>query len=165
MGNGNFYFADYRGPNGVWTKKEKGFFTGGFDIEETYPTYAHYAITELTRHQLVHFIISTNMDGLHLRTGLPVSLISEVHGNSYKERCEECEREYYRQYDTLFTVIKSRSHLTGRYCDVCEDANLKDTIVHFSEKMFKKDNDSAMYHSSKSDLALVLGYFSTLSPQ
>jgi mono-ADP-ribosyltransferase sirtuin 6 len=97
------------------------------------------------------------MDALHRRSGLPSHLINEQHGDKHKERCERCGMEFFRQYDTLETVMSSRSHLTGRNCTFC-GGRLRDTIVHFSEPVKPEDMLLAMYHARKCDLAVVLGY-------
>jgi mono-ADP-ribosyltransferase sirtuin 6 len=47
----------------------------------------------------VQFIISTNMDGLHMRSGMPAHMMVELHGNIYKESCERCQKEYYRPFE------------------------------------------------------------------
>ena len=142
--------------------KGKYNFRGGFD--QIYPTYSHYAITELTRRGLNKFVISTNMDALHLRSGLPKQLISEQHGNGNKERCVRCFSEFYRQYKVSGNSFNFRDHNTGRFCSFCK-CNLVDTICHFSENLFAPDMLIAMHHARKSDLSIVLGYlFSILCP-
>lgn len=73
--------TDFRGPQGVWTLKAKGQMAKAKNLTQAYPTYSHYAITELVKRKLVKFIVTTNMDSLHLRTGLPKHFISEQHGN------------------------------------------------------------------------------------
>jgi NAD-dependent SIR2 family protein deacetylase len=50
-------------------------------MEEIRPTYAHYAITALIRKNLCNYLISSNLDGLHRRSGVPAEKISELHGN------------------------------------------------------------------------------------
>jgi len=124
---------DFRGPAGVWTLRDKGKMPAGKNLDGATPTFSHYAITELARSGHVRFVVSTNMDALHLRSGLPRHLISEQHGNCHKERCERCFSEYYRQFDTLSTVVSSREHFTGRKCDWC-GGRLKDTIVRASHR-------------------------------
>jgi NAD-dependent SIR2 family protein deacetylase len=51
------------------------------ELSKAVPTYAHYAITDLYKRGLVKYVVSTNLDGLHRRTGLPENGISELHGN------------------------------------------------------------------------------------
>jgi len=133
-------------------------------LDQARPTKTHYAITQLARKHLIHFVISTNMDGLHLRSGLPRHMIVEQHGNCYKEICENCQTEYYRQYDTLKTVVHSRKHHTGRHCTWC-GGQLQDTIVHFSEN-FRGEHVQpiSMHHARKCDLAIVMGTSMNVQP-
>jgi len=156
---------DFRGPSGIWTLQAKGESAKGKEFDEVVPTYAHYAITELLHKGLIKYVISTNMDGLHRRSGLPSEFISELHGNSYREYCDKCEKEYLRGFDVGKTVINYRDHYTGRKCIVqgC-GGKLKDDIVHFSENMPKKSFSLAIDHARKCDFALVLGTSMNVQP-
>ena len=53
----------------------------------------------VVRSNLVRQIISQNVDGLHLRSGVPAARLCELHGNVFKERCTHCGREYLRAFD------------------------------------------------------------------
>ncbi|VDK86704.1 unnamed protein product [Litomosoides sigmodontis] len=125
---------DYRGPNGVWTLAEKGIVSlKCANPVESGPTVSHMILKEMCRSGLVRHILSQNCDGLHLRSGLPQKMLSEIHGNMHIEVCQHCEppRQYIRPFDVT-EKSQFRRHGTGRMCVVCNN-ELTDTIVHFGE--------------------------------
>lgn len=40
----------------------------------------------------VKYIVSQNIDGLHLRSGINRKHIAELHGNMFIENCNKCRR-------------------------------------------------------------------------
>eukprot|EP00026_Physarum_polycephalum_P006426 Phypoly_transcript_06468.p1 GENE.Phypoly_transcript_06468~~Phypoly_transcript_06468.p1 ORF type:complete len:554 (+),score=76.17 Phypoly_transcript_06468:75-1736(+) len=154
---------DFRGPQGVWTLKAKGMTSAKAFAEDVYyPTLCHYGITELARRNLINFVTTTNMDALHLRSGLPNHLICEQHGNGNKERCTKCHKSFYRQYRTTYST-DFFTHCTGRFCDFC-GGELRDTIVNFSEVLADQDMLISLFHARKSEAALVLGTSMNVQP-
>ena len=149
---------DYRGPQGIWTLKEQGRLHEAkrFDIEMAYPTYAHYALNTLLKNGKIQYVVSTNVDGLHRRSGIKVENLAELHGNCFREICTSCEEDYLRGFDVTKSVKDYTKHVTGRKCDSCGGV-LKDTIIHFNENLSQKELIPAVEHSEKADMTLVLG--------
>lgn len=57
------------------------------------------AICELVRRGKVIRVVSQNVDGLHLRSGIPRDRLAELHGNCFAERCPSCKKEYIRDFE------------------------------------------------------------------
>jgi len=80
---------------------------------------AHNSLVALLASGHIHHIISQNVDGLHLRSGLTPSSLTELHGNIFMEQCTGCKREYFRTYDIGGMGLK----LTGNICSEGQDGS------------------------------------------
>ena len=82
---------DFRGPKGVWTLEQQGKkVETEVTFEDAKPTLTHMALLTLVKTGKVKHIVSQNVDGLHLKSGLPREKLSELHGNMFMEKCEKC---------------------------------------------------------------------------
>jgi len=151
---------DYRGPNGVWTLMDQGKEVAACDLGLAQPTTAHMALFMLYKQGKISHIVSQNCDGLHLRSGLPRSKLSEVHGNMFIEVCKACKpvRPFVRLFDVTERTNRYR-HSTRRRCYIC-GAGLMDTIVHFGERgsiAWPINWNGASRAAEKADMILCLG--------
>ena len=86
------------------------------------------AIVALMRIGKVRYVVSQNVDGLHLRSGVPRDQIAELHGNCFSERCPRCKKEYIRDFEveTVMTLVllyhNKPAHCTST-CKVVLNAN------------------------------------------
>jgi NAD+-dependent protein deacetylase sirtuin 6 len=79
------------GPKGIWTaEKKKIQAASSLPFHEAIPTYTHMAIRQLVANGFVKFVVSQNIDGLHVRSGLSVDNLAELHGNVFMEECKKC---------------------------------------------------------------------------
>jgi NAD-dependent deacetylase len=138
---------DFRGPNGLWTRKEKGLpLPPKTDWTLIQPNQGHMAIIELQNIGKLEFLISQNVDNLHLKSGIKPELIAEFHGNLFKLRCTSCEM----QFDSFPDLLNTS-------CPVCEKGKLVSSVVDFGDPIPAKAYKNAAQHSRNCDLFLVLG--------
>lgn len=161
----NAGIPDYRGPNGVWTKRKNNDMSWMKMDDILYnnsikPSDGHYIISNLVKCNKVKSVISTNIDGLHVVSGLDRQLnLIELHGNKYVEECRTCLKEYYR--DKPITDIKSLNHYTGNKCIEC-NKELTNNILNFGEgylevPSFELQYDRAFVEMCRADLVIVIG--------
>jgi len=155
--------SDFRGPDGVWTRKAKGLDpVPSVPKSKLKPTLTHMALVKLQEVDLLKCLISQNCDGLHLKSGILPDRICELHGNTNIEACSLCGRLYYRGLPVRKDPNKAR--LTGRYCDVCPEVPLRYTTVAFSQSMPDLCLDKATVESKKADISICLGTSMRVSP-
>jgi len=126
------------------------------------PSATHMALVELARRNLLHFVVSQNTDGLHLRSGLPSIMLAELHGNSNLETCKKCSTKYLRDFRTR-TSSQVHEHATNRKCTKCGSI-LYDSIINFGESLPKHELETSFNHANRADVCLVLGSSLRVTP-
>ncbi|KAL4793081.1 DHS-like NAD/FAD-binding domain-containing protein [Aspergillus venezuelensis] len=149
---------DFRGPNGNWTLRAQGKQAKqGVNTLQAIPTLSHMALVELQNRGILKYLVSQNCDGLHRRSGIRPEMISELHGNSNREYCKDCGKEYLRDFRAVSTYEKGdHDHRTGRTCALCGGI-LLDTIINFGEDLPGDVYSKAENQANEADLCLVLG--------
>ena len=142
---------DFRGPDGLWTRRDKGLApkstTRSWNSVD--PNKGHMAILELQKLGKLKFLVSQNVDNLHLKSGIRPELLAELHGNITKRRCARCGK----------TIDKS----TGQ--TICEcGGSLTSSVVDFGQSLPERDLTLSFEHSRKSDLFIVVGSSLVVTP-
>ena len=142
---------DFRGPDGIWTRRDKGLPPKPMPSwNSVQPNKGHLAIAELQKLGKLRFLISQNVDNLHLKSGIKPELLAELHGNITKLRCKSCE-------------TTTDASLNLKRCPHC-GGKLVSSVVNFGQSLPRKDLGFSYHHSNKSDLFVVVGSSLVVTP-
>ncbi len=155
--------ADFRGKNGLWTRRDKGLPPPkSKHFDEVEPNHAHLALVELQNQGKMKFLISQNVDNLHLQSGIKTNLISELHGNYKFIKCLECDSRFSRDEVGWIRDIHGRGSRkepqqpNQPICEKCQ-GRLISSVVDFNDPMPEKEVELAKYHCFECDLMIVIG--------
>lgn len=166
--------ADFRGPNGIWTRVDPSEFT--YDkyvtrpetrrrswkmrtesgIFSAQPNAAHRALVELWLAGKLHGCVTQNIDGLHQRAGLPDEAVVELHGNVHRTRCLECEASW----PTATVIARLEAGEEDPPCPECGGI-IKVAVISFGEMMPARELERAAAMAQTCDAVVAVG--STLS--
>jgi NAD-dependent SIR2 family protein deacetylase len=132
------------------------------DFHLLVPSATHMALAELHRLGYLKHVVSQNVDNLHLKSGLPASVLTEVHGNATQAKCETCEMIYTKDFPITGLCSDAQCASTTRSVEQRLRARtrhgngrLKRNVISFDEPM--DDIDRAIDECEVADVALVLG--------
>jgi len=140
---------DFRGPDGIWTRQEKGLPAKTRPFTSVEPNAGHRAIVELQNLGRLKFLISQNVDNLHLRSGIRPELLAELHGNVTKLKCQRCQTQVDQSLRRGICTCGGR---------------LVSSVVNFGDPLPQKDLEDSFRHSSYCDLFVVVGSSLVVSP-
>jgi NAD-dependent SIR2 family protein deacetylase len=141
---------DFRGPDGICTRQAKGLPAEARRFDSVEPNEGHMAVTELQKLGKLCFLISQNVDNLHLRSGIPPGMLAELHGNVSKLRCATCEAEV----DKSMGLVR---------CSSC-GGKLASSVVNFGQSLPRKALEDSYWHSENCDLFIVVGSSLVVTP-
>ncbi|TFG18198.1 MAG: NAD-dependent protein deacylase [Promethearchaeota archaeon] len=154
---------DYRGPDGVWTRRDKNLPPPkSLPWDQVKPNAAHYAIIELLKIGKLNYVISQNVDGLHAKSGIPFEMLAELHGNRYFMKCLGCNTKFTYEEVGWDKSIWGNGYRTDKVhrgqpnCPKCND-RLISSIVNFGDPLPSDELEEAINRSIRSDVFFVIG--------
>jgi NAD-dependent deacetylase len=164
--------ADFRGPNGLWTKDpgaEKmatlSHYVSDPDVRRRAwrsrvesPTWAaqpnpgHRALVELERRGNLIALLTQNVDGLHVMAGSDPALVIELHGTMREVECLSCgERAPMER-----ALERVRAGEDDPPCRTCGGI-LKSATVSFGQSLVARDLARAEVAAQSCDVLLAVG--------
>jgi NAD-dependent SIR2 family protein deacetylase len=162
---------DFRGPEGVWTRREAGLPPPRWRVPQgrVEPNASHLALVELQELGKLRLLITQNTDDLHRRSGMRPELLAELHGNGQLVRCLRCDRQYGREkvgWDTgrWGSGYRTQRPVPGQpTCPAC-GGRLVSSVVNFGDPLPHKEWALAERHARRCDLVLALGSSLRVNP-
>ncbi|MEP6821461.1 MAG: Sir2 family NAD-dependent protein deacetylase [Chthoniobacterales bacterium] len=164
---------DFRGPNGVWKKRQPVYFQDfmtseaarlehwdykleGHDaFREARPNAVHHAVVRLERAGKIAAVITQNIDGLHRLAGTSEELLVEIHGTNALIECQSCHER--TDPEAHFEFFRQ-----NRRPPICDCGGfLKPATISFGQTLDPKELSRANHAAMRADLVIALG--STLS--
>jgi NAD-dependent deacetylase len=169
---------DFRGPQGLWTRDPGAERLSSF---QTYvadpavrrrswqarlehrawsatPNAAHNALARLGA-TIDTWVITQNIDGLHLRAGTPADRVLELHGTMYQVVCVGCSA----RTEMAATLDRVRAGEDDPPCERCGGI-LKSATVMFGQSLDPSVLGRAVRAAAGCDLMLAVGTTLTVEP-
>lgn len=164
---------DFRGPHGVWTRRQPVYFQdfmssetariehwdykleGRTAFRDAQPNSIHHAIVRLEKAGKLRAVVTQNIDGLHSLAGTTAERLVELHGTNAFVECQTChERSDPEPHFEYFRV--------NRKSPLCHCGGfLKPATISFGQNLDPHELERAGQAAMEADLVVSLG--STLS--
>lgn len=120
-------------------------------IAQAKPNAAHLALVELYNQGLLAAVITQNIDSLHQQSGLPEGAVVELHGNTRRIRCLNCDKVY--PDDEVQQRIEDGDLAPECHCG----GYLKPDTISFGQQMPFNEVQMAVNLSQNCDFFMVIG--------
>lgn len=171
---------DFRGPNGLWTRDPEA--EKASDIRyyisdpavrrrnwerraagelwaDSEPNDGHRALVRLEARGKLLLLITQNVDGLHRKAGTSPERLVEIHGNTRRAMCLDCDWR-----DDIEVVLdRVRAGDTDPRCLRCGGL-LKSATISFGQSLVAADLERAQNAAAACDLFLAIGTSLTVYP-
>ena len=165
--------ADFRGPQGVWTRRQPVYYEDFMTSEaariehwdykleawesfrNAQPNDVHRAIVRLEQAEKLRMVVTQNIDGLHSLAGTSGERLVELHGTNSLVECQSCKRRSDPEAHFDFFRAQRRPPLCA--CG----GFLKPATISFGQSLEPDELGRAHQGAMEADLVVALG--STLS--
>ena len=144
---------DFRGPDGVWTRRDKKLPPPPLKapLSQLKPNAGHMALVELQEMGKLSFLISQNVDNLHLKSGIKPQLLAELHGNATLMKCLACQKSLTKTevgWDEKRWGQGYRTSSPRQGQPTCPDCSsrLVSSVVNFGDSMPEREMELASRH-------------------
>ncbi len=127
-------------------------FTGERPMEQAEPNAGHLGIARLIEEGLASAVITQNVDGLHVKSGVPPERVIELHGNATYARCLSCGTRY--EMADIEQQFKQHGRVDG--CSACGGI-IKSATISFGQAMPEREMRRAQAVTEACDLMVVVG--------
>jgi NAD-dependent deacetylase len=168
--------SDYRSKGGIWDRYQPVYFDEFMssesarirywqqkselskELDGAVPNAAHNALADLYRKGLLDLVITQNIDGLHQKSGLPEDKVIELHGNTTRIRCLNCE--------VIVDLNQTLARIeNGDFAPVCTCGGyLKPDTISFGQSLREQDLNVAFAASQTCDVFLAIGSTLIVNP-
>ncbi len=164
---------DFRGPNGLWTRDPEAEKASDIRYYVTEPAVrarnwqrrasgelwadrepndGHRALVRLEARDKLALLVTQNVDGLHQKAGSDPHHIVEIHGNTRRAMCLDCDWR-----DDIEVVLERvRAGEDDPPCSVCGGI-LKSATISFGQSLVFEDLERAQRAAESCDLFLAVG--------
>lgn len=164
---------DYRGPQGVWTRRQPVYYQdfmaseaarveywdqkleGWQGFRNAKPNAVHEAVFELEQAGKLLMVVTQNIDGLHAKSGTSSEKLVELHGSNLEVECQSCLKR--SDPNPHFEYFKKSGQAPACSCG----GFLKPATISFGQALRQGDLQRAGDAAETTDLVVALG--STLS--
>jgi NAD-dependent SIR2 family protein deacetylase len=162
---------DYRGPDGLWTRRDKGLPPKPMEVSwnQVKPNINHYKIFELLKINKLDFLISQNVDGLHVKSGIPFEKLAELHGNQFFMKCLNCNKKITFEdagwdKDLWGPGYRTLPVREGQpTCPNC-GGRIISSIVNFGDPLPYDELEESIRRSENADVFFVIGSSLVVTP-
>jgi NAD-dependent deacetylase len=124
----------------------------GSTLGEAEPNAGHHALADLERKGKLHFLVTQNVDGLHLKAGTSPERLVEIHGNVREFRCMNCTD----RGDIERVLDRVRGGEEDPPCRSCGGV-LKTATISFGQGLVAEDLARAEQEAARAEVFLAVG--------